>query len=221
MMPKHIFEKQSQDISTFTHFDVSKDWPVTTSPWKVVYSAPDQKVLDLRDQLVGHGHRRRHAEAAAPRVPARSGRAEPGPGHDLERVRHRHRHPADDVSDGIRAEPEGHHVERPASAVWLRGLVAALAVRQHPDRPDRRSGYPLGDQLVPRSRPDRRLRLERRREHRGPADPGRAVRHADLLRRLRRPAQAVQHARVQPGQGRRHHAEQGLHQGLRRHVGRS
>ena len=55
MMPKHIFEKQSQDISTFTHFDVSKDWPVTTSPWKVVYAAPDQKVLDLRDKWWGAG----------------------------------------------------------------------------------------------------------------------------------------------------------------------
>src|SRR5215467_13283120 len=48
MMPKHIFEAQSQDLATFPHFDISKDWPVTTSPWKVVYAAPDQKVLDLR-----------------------------------------------------------------------------------------------------------------------------------------------------------------------------
>src|SRR4030088_1333869 len=55
MMPKHIFEKQQDDISTFTHFDVSKDWPVTTSPWKVVYAAPDQKVLDLRDKWWGAG----------------------------------------------------------------------------------------------------------------------------------------------------------------------
>jgi peptide/nickel transport system substrate-binding protein len=55
MMPKHIFEKQSQDISTFTHFDTSKDWPVTTSPWKVVYAAPDQKVLDLRPNWWGTG----------------------------------------------------------------------------------------------------------------------------------------------------------------------
>jgi peptide/nickel transport system substrate-binding protein len=53
MMPKHIFEKQQDDISTFTHWDVSKDWPVTTSPWKVVYAAPDQKVLDLRPNWWG------------------------------------------------------------------------------------------------------------------------------------------------------------------------
>ncbi|TME35410.1 MAG: ABC transporter substrate-binding protein [Chloroflexi bacterium] len=53
MMPKHIFEQQSQDLATFPHFDVAKDWPVTTSPWKVVYAAPDQKVLDLRPNWWG------------------------------------------------------------------------------------------------------------------------------------------------------------------------
>jgi peptide/nickel transport system substrate-binding protein len=55
MMPKHIFEKQSQDISQFPHWDVSKDWPVTTSPWKVVYSDPSQKILDRRDKWWGDG----------------------------------------------------------------------------------------------------------------------------------------------------------------------
>ncbi|HEY1295788.1 MAG TPA: ABC transporter substrate-binding protein [Chloroflexota bacterium] len=55
MMPKHIFEAQSQDISQFPHFDVSKDWPVTTSPWKVVYSDPSQKILDIRDHWWGAG----------------------------------------------------------------------------------------------------------------------------------------------------------------------
>src|ERR671936_112466 len=55
MMPKHIFEKQSQDIATFPHFDVAKGWPVTTSPWKVVYAGPDQKVMDLRPDWWGNG----------------------------------------------------------------------------------------------------------------------------------------------------------------------
>ena len=59
------------------------------------------------------------------------------------------------------ANPEGHHLDRPAGAVRLHGLVAALAVRQHSQRPDRRQGHSLGDQLVHRSRPDRRLRLGR------------------------------------------------------------
>jgi peptide/nickel transport system substrate-binding protein len=55
MMPKHIFEKQQDDIATFTHFDVSKGWPVTTSPWQVVYAGPDQKVMDLRPNWWGTG----------------------------------------------------------------------------------------------------------------------------------------------------------------------
>src|ERR1700730_8926050 len=55
MMPKHIFEKQGDAFDTFAHFDVSKDWPVTTSPWRVVYAAPDQKVLDLRPNWWGTG----------------------------------------------------------------------------------------------------------------------------------------------------------------------
>ncbi len=79
MMPKHIFEAQSQDISTFPHFDVDKDWPVTTSPWRVVHADPTQKVLDLRDNWWGDRHRRRHAEDAAHRstCPIRASRTWP------------------------------------------------------------------------------------------------------------------------------------------------
>jgi peptide/nickel transport system substrate-binding protein len=47
IVPKHIF--QGQDWTTFKHFDVAKDWPVTTSPWRVAFSSPDQKVMDRRD----------------------------------------------------------------------------------------------------------------------------------------------------------------------------
>lgn len=47
MVPQHIFS-QSDDWSKFTAFDLSKDWPVTTGPWKVVASSPDQKVIDVR-----------------------------------------------------------------------------------------------------------------------------------------------------------------------------
>ncbi|HEX5498225.1 MAG TPA: ABC transporter substrate-binding protein, partial [Thermomicrobiales bacterium] len=45
--PKHVFE--GQDWATFTHWDLAKGWPVTTGPWRVVYSAPEQKVLDRAD----------------------------------------------------------------------------------------------------------------------------------------------------------------------------
>ena len=48
IVPKHIF--QGQDWTTFKHFETAKDWPVTTSPWKVVFSSPQQKVVDRRDE---------------------------------------------------------------------------------------------------------------------------------------------------------------------------
>src|SRR5579859_5145332 len=47
MVPQHVFST-STDWSTFTAFDLSKDWPVTTGPWKVVFSSPDQKIIDQR-----------------------------------------------------------------------------------------------------------------------------------------------------------------------------
>ena len=48
IVPKHIF--QGQDWTTFKHFDVAKGWPVTTGPWKVAFSSPQQKVIDRRDE---------------------------------------------------------------------------------------------------------------------------------------------------------------------------
>jgi peptide/nickel transport system substrate-binding protein len=51
IVPKHIFE--GQDWESFTHFDIAKGWPVTTGPWRVVYSAPEQKVLDRADSWWG------------------------------------------------------------------------------------------------------------------------------------------------------------------------
>lgn len=51
MMPKHIFE--GKDASTFNHFDLSKGWPVTTGPFRVVHSSPQQKILDRADDWWG------------------------------------------------------------------------------------------------------------------------------------------------------------------------
>ena len=51
IVPKHVFE--GQDWATFTHFDMAKGWPVTTSPWKVVYTAPEQKILDRKPEWWG------------------------------------------------------------------------------------------------------------------------------------------------------------------------
>ncbi len=51
ILPKHIF--QDKDFTTFTHWDPAKGWPVTTSPWKVVFSSPEQKILDNRGEWWG------------------------------------------------------------------------------------------------------------------------------------------------------------------------
>lgn len=48
IVPKHIF--QGEDWTKFKHFDIAKGWPVTTSPWKVVFSSPEQKIIDRRDE---------------------------------------------------------------------------------------------------------------------------------------------------------------------------
>src|SRR2546426_3639858 len=48
IVPKHVF--QGQDWTTFKHFDPTKDWPVTTSPWKVAFTSPQQKVVDRREE---------------------------------------------------------------------------------------------------------------------------------------------------------------------------
>jgi peptide/nickel transport system substrate-binding protein len=46
IVPKHIFE--GQDWTTFKHFDLGKQWPVTTGPWQVIEASPQQKVFDRR-----------------------------------------------------------------------------------------------------------------------------------------------------------------------------
>ncbi len=51
MVPKHIFE--TQDWTSFTDFDIEKGWPVTTGPWRVVFSSPEQKVMDRADDWWG------------------------------------------------------------------------------------------------------------------------------------------------------------------------
>jgi peptide/nickel transport system substrate-binding protein len=51
IIPKHIYD--GQDWATFSHFDLAKGWPVTTSPWRVVFVSPEQKVLDRADSWWG------------------------------------------------------------------------------------------------------------------------------------------------------------------------
>ncbi len=47
IVPKHIFE--GQDWTTFKAFDIAKGWPVTTGPFQVVASSPEQKIYNRRD----------------------------------------------------------------------------------------------------------------------------------------------------------------------------
>lgn len=51
IVPKHIF--QDKDWTTFTHFDIAAGLPVTTGPWRVVYGAAEQKVIDRADDWWG------------------------------------------------------------------------------------------------------------------------------------------------------------------------
>ena len=47
IVPKHIYE--GQDWTTFKDLDIEKGWPVTTGPFQVVASSPEQKIYDRRD----------------------------------------------------------------------------------------------------------------------------------------------------------------------------
>ncbi|MGH2460642.1 MAG: ABC transporter substrate-binding protein, partial [Chloroflexota bacterium] len=50
-VPEHIFK--GQDPQTFTNFDLAKGWPITTGPWKLIYSSPQQKIWERRDDWWG------------------------------------------------------------------------------------------------------------------------------------------------------------------------
>ena len=47
LQPAHIW--QDQDPKTFTNLDIEAGYPVTTSPWTVVLSTPQQRIFDRRD----------------------------------------------------------------------------------------------------------------------------------------------------------------------------
>ena len=55
IVPKHIFE--GQDWLEFTNFDLEKGWPITTGPWEVTQTSPEQKLVNRRDSwwAVDHG----------------------------------------------------------------------------------------------------------------------------------------------------------------------
>src|SRR5680860_13730 len=47
IVPMHIFD--GQDWTNFQNFDIENDVPVTTGPWRLVFSSPEQKVIDRRE----------------------------------------------------------------------------------------------------------------------------------------------------------------------------
>jgi peptide/nickel transport system substrate-binding protein len=47
IVPKHIFE--GQDLATFGAYDIPNGLPLTTGPWRLALSSPEQKVIDRAD----------------------------------------------------------------------------------------------------------------------------------------------------------------------------
>ena len=47
IQPEHIWK--DQDPTSFSNFDIAKGYPVTTGPWKLVLSTPQQRIWDRRD----------------------------------------------------------------------------------------------------------------------------------------------------------------------------
>ena len=48
IVPKHVWEGQVPD--TFENFDPQKGWPVTSGPYKLMLSTPQQRIWDLRPE---------------------------------------------------------------------------------------------------------------------------------------------------------------------------
>lgn len=46
-MPEHIWK--AQDPTSFNNLDIAKGYPVSTGPWKIVLSTPQQRILDRND----------------------------------------------------------------------------------------------------------------------------------------------------------------------------
>jgi peptide/nickel transport system substrate-binding protein len=66
MVPEHHYN--GQDWTTFTDYDPSKGWPLSTGPWQVVSGTPEQKVIDRRDSWWGVGQSDLGAYAKLPEM---------------------------------------------------------------------------------------------------------------------------------------------------------
>ena len=181
IVPKHIF--QGQDWTTFKHFDVAKDWPVTTGPWRVAFASPEQKVLDRRDEWWAA----KAGLAPLPKVERNvwlpsAGEQQLGPGADHEPGGLRPADAAGHLPDDVQGQPQDHHPFRPEAPVRLYGLVADFPVRQQRAAPVQRQGRALGAELLHRPAADRRRGLCRGLANRRAPDAGISA-AAPLLRR--------------------------------------
>ena len=218
IVPKHIFE--GQDWATFTHFDIAKGWPVTTGPWRVVFSAPEQKVLDRADDWWGVDGRRRPSCRRRERFIYLPDPGEQGlvagiiaNQYDIDTGIQ----PAS-FADRLRRQRQGHHLDRAGGAVRLHRLVAALPLPQQ--RGARRTTTRTS---AGRSATTSTASRSSRSPGWAPVSPrpcscpttrrcSRSSRRSQpLIERVPLPG-------VQPGEGRRAAHRQGLDQGRRRHV---
>ena len=217
IVPKHVF--QGQDWTTFKHFDLAKGWPVSTGPWKVVFSAPEQKIIDRKDEWWAD----KAGLAKLPRVER------------IVNIPFVSEQPTAqalitnevDFSYGLQpatfptifAQNPKIITCRPEAAVRLRGLVADLALRQQHQGPVRRQGRALGRQLLHRPPEARRRRLGRRKLDLAAAVPELPGPQARTSTRSRTSSQKYHTDQVRPEEGRRDHAEEGVQEGQRRDLG--
>ena len=214
IVPKHIFE--GQDWTTFAAFDLAKDWPVTTGPWKVVNVSPTQKVLDRRDSWWGEA-------AGVAKLPAVE-RIVLLPDTGEQQLAQGLISNAVDFSTGLQvatfptvfaANPNIVTHTGTRAALRLRRLVADVALPELRAGAFQRPEIPLGDELSDRPPDPDRRRLGRGVESFAAADAGseRLQGPRALPRVGQAAARAVPDQRVQPGEGRRAPRRVGLEEG--------
>ena len=161
IVPKHIFE--GQDWTTFKHFDLSKNWPVSTGPWQVVDASPQQKVFDRRAGWWAADHKLAPLPTVERNIslPFRW-RAAGCTGFDYQPARCRKCDAAGYLPDRVSPESKDHHPYRPGIALRVYGLVADLALRQQRAPAVWRQGCTLGFELLHRPSATDRGRLSRR-----------------------------------------------------------
>ena len=200
IVPKHIFE--GQDIASFNAFDIPNGLPVTTGPWRLVFSSPEQKVIDRADSWWAVDQGLVEAMPAVERIVYLPWTEETQMAQQLI---------ANEIDCSLDLRPltmETILVQNPSIIThtfnekpygYVR-LVADLALRQLRARTIQRPRRALGAQLFHRPRPDDRGGAGRRRQHLPIAAS--VLSRSGALRRVGlRSARGVPHPGAQPRQG--------------------